>query len=97
MKTFGRSTLADVQRRAAVSRCCRQQREQGVQEIEGSIAIPESGRHPRHENDGFVRIGVDMILHLDVLKATLAKEDASGEAFSSSTSKQMSLDLEDLW
>jgi hypothetical protein len=68
----------------------------GGQAIDGSTAIPESGRHPRHENDGFVRIGVDMILHLDELKATLPKEDASGEAFSTSTTKQMSLDLEDL-
>jgi hypothetical protein len=38
-----------------------------------------------------------MILYLDELKATLPKEDASGEAFSTSTTKQMSLDLEDLW
>ena len=68
-----------------------------AQEIGGGIGIPERGHHPRQENDGFFRIGVDMTLHLDVLKNTLPKEDVSDGASGAGTTKQMSLDLEDLW
>jgi hypothetical protein len=86
-----------VLQRAAVSPCWTQQREQAAQEIGGSIAMPEGGRRLGRENDGFARIRVNMILHLDVLKAGLPKEDASGGVLRVSTAKQVSLELDDLW
>ena len=40
-------------------------------EVLGSIAIPKRG------NDGFVRTGVDVVFHLEMLKLPLPKGDAS--------------------
>lgn len=44
------------------------------QKIRNSIARPEGGHRLGRENDGFVRIGVSMILQLDVLKAKLPRK-----------------------
>jgi hypothetical protein len=64
----------------------------------GSVAIPKSAEGSKRESDGFVRIGVDVIFHLDVLKPPLPKGDASDRApAGASTRKQMSLDPDDLW
>jgi hypothetical protein len=46
----------------------------------GSVAIPKSAEGSKRESDGFVRIGVDVIFHLDVLKPSLPKGDASDVA-----------------
>ncbi|KAE8754028.1 hypothetical protein FSO04_42030 [Paraburkholderia madseniana] len=51
----------------------------------------------RRPNDGIVRIGVDVVVHIDVLKSPLPKGDASDGAAGANTKKQMSLDLDDLW
>ena len=59
-------------------------------EVLGSIAIP------KRENDGFVRLGVNVVFHPDVLKPPSPKGDASDRASRAITRKQMSLDLEDL-
>ena len=66
-------------------------------EVAGSSAIPKSAEGSKRENDGFVRIGVDVVFHLDVLKPLLPMGDASGGAAGANTKKQMSLDLDDLW
>lgn len=50
----------------------------------------------RRPNDGIVRIGVDVVVHIDVLKSPLPKGDASDGATGANTKKQMSLDLDDL-
>jgi hypothetical protein len=68
-----------------------------AQEGEGSGAIPSGGRAPEQGSDGFVRIGVDVVFHLDVLKPPLPNGDASGGVPGAGTKKQMSLDLDDLW
>ena len=68
-----------------------------AQEIGSGIASPESGNYGRAKNDGFVRIGVDMILNLEILKAALPKEDASDGASGAGATRQISLDLEDWW
>jgi hypothetical protein len=68
-----------------------------AQEGEGSVAIPASGRAPEPGNAGFVRISVDVVFHLDVLKPPLPKGDASGGVPGACTKQQMSLDVEDLW
>jgi hypothetical protein len=59
-------------------------------------AIPESGRAPPPQPDGFVWIGDGVVFHLDVLKLTSPEGDASAATFDVGTEKQMSLDLEDL-
>lgn len=68
-----------------------------AEEVVDSIAIPKSGDGPQQENDGFVRIGVHVVFHLDVLKPPLPKRDASDGAPGANTKKQMSLELDDLW
>ncbi|MGF6902636.1 hypothetical protein [Paraburkholderia sp. GAS348] len=50
----------------------------------------------RRPNDAIVRIGVDVVVHFDVLKPPLSKRDASDGAAGANTKKQMSLDLDDL-
>jgi hypothetical protein len=67
-----------------------------MQEEEGSVAHPGSGFHAQRPDDGVVRIGVDAIFHLDVLKLTAPKVDGSDAPFGGKTKRQMSLDLEDL-
>ena len=67
-----------------------------AQGIEGNVAIPKRGHGPKQANDGFVRIGVDVVFHPDVLKPPLPKGDASDGAPGTNTREQMSLDLEDL-
>ncbi|NPT46392.1 hypothetical protein GNZ12_34715 [Paraburkholderia sp. 1N] len=68
-----------------------------AEEVVGSIAVPKSTEGSKRGNDGFVRICGDVIFHLDVLKLTLPKGDASGAPVNAKVKKQMSLDLEDLW
>ena len=46
----------------------------GAEELAGSIAIPKIAEGSKRENDGFVRPGVDVIFHLDVLKPPLPSE-----------------------
>lgn len=52
---------------------------------------------PKRESDGFVRLGVDVVFHLDVLKSPLPKGNVSDGAHSANAKKQMSLELDDLW
>jgi hypothetical protein len=66
-------------------------------ELAGSIAIPKSALDPKREKDGFVRLGVDVVFHLDVLKLTLRNGDACNAPCNAKAKKQMSLDLEDLY
>jgi hypothetical protein len=68
-----------------------------AEEVVGSIAIPKSADGSKRGNDGFVRIGVDVVFHPDVLKPPLPKGDASDRGPGASTRKQMSLDPDDLW
>ncbi|MDT8843111.1 hypothetical protein ParKJ_37370 [Paraburkholderia fungorum] len=63
----------------------------------GSITIPKSAEGSKRENDGFVRFGVDVVFHLDVLKPPLPKGNVSDGAPGANTRKQMSLELEDWW
>ncbi|SOE98813.1 hypothetical protein SAMN05446635_6796 [Burkholderia sp. OK233] len=65
-------------------------------EVDGSIAMLNSGDAPKLESDDTVRIGVDVVFNLDVLKPSLPTEPASGEVHRANTKEQMSLDLEDL-
>lgn len=69
----------------------------GVGESFGSLTIPKSAVSPRRENEGFVRIGVDVIFHRYVLKPTLPKNHASDAATGTVTKKQISLELDDGW
>jgi hypothetical protein len=69
----------------------------GAGESVGSLTIPKSAVSPKRENDGFVRIGVDVVFHLDVLKPLLPKNHASDAAPGTVTKKQMSLELDDGW
>ena len=48
-----------------------------AEEVVGSIAIPQSVEGPKRENDGFVRLGVDVVFHPDVLKPPLPKGNVS--------------------
>jgi hypothetical protein len=68
-----------------------------AQEGECSVALPQSGLVPKQPSDGFVRIGGDVVFHLDVLKLPLANGDASDGGAGEKTKKQMSLDLDDWW
>ena len=68
-----------------------------VRKGEGSVADPENGPGPNQPDDGFVQICGDVVFHLDVLKLTLRKGDASDAPFNAKAKKQMSLDLENLW
>ena len=68
-----------------------------AEEVVGSIAIPKSAEGSKRGNDGFVRISGDVVFHLDVLKLTLRKGDASDTPLIARAKKQMSLNLEDLW
>ncbi|CAB3780257.1 hypothetical protein [Paraburkholderia caffeinilytica] len=63
----------------------------------GSIAIPKIAESPKQENDGFVRLGVDLVFHLDVLKPWMPKAAVSDGASGANTKKQMSLELDDWW
>ena len=62
-----------------------------------TITIPKIAGSPKRENDGFVRLGVHVVFHLDVLKSPLPKGNVSDGAHGANTKKQMSLDLDDLW
>jgi hypothetical protein len=62
-----------------------------------SITIPKIAEGSKRENDGFVRLGVDVVFHLDVLKPSLPKGNVSAGAPGANTRKQMSLELEDWW
>ena len=79
-----------MQLRSVVTRCWRTQREQGGGGGSGQHRYPEKRRGLERENGGFVRIGAEVVFHLDVLKPTLQ------EGVGTHTKKQMSLDLEDL-
>jgi hypothetical protein len=68
-----------------------------AEEPVSSIAIPKSAEAPKQGNDGFVRIGVDVIFHLDVLKPPLPKGNVSDGARGANAKKQMSLELDDWW
>jgi hypothetical protein len=69
----------------------------GAEELAGSIAIPKSAEGSKRENDGFVRLGVDVVFHLDVLKPPLPKGNVSDGAPGANAKKQMSLELDDGW
>lgn len=60
-----------------------------------SIAIPKIAESPKRENDGFVRLGEDVVFHPDVLKPPLPKGDVPDGAPGANTKKQMSLELDD--
>lgn len=68
-----------------------------AEEVVGSVAIPKSAEVSKPENDGFVRIGVEVVFHLDVLKPWMPKADEYGDAYGVNTKKQMSLELDDWW
>jgi hypothetical protein len=68
-----------------------------AEELVGSIAIPKNAEGPKWEKDGFVRIGVNVVFYLDVLKPPLLKGDVSDGVPGADTKKQMSLDLDDWW
>lgn len=68
------------------------------QEGECSVALPQSGLVPKQPNDGFVRIGGDVVSHLDVLKPALSNGDPSdGATDAKKATKQMSLELDHWW
>jgi hypothetical protein len=69
----------------------------GAGESVGSITIPKSAEGPKQGNDGFVRLGVDVVFHLDVLKPPLPKGNVSDSAPGTNAKKQMSLELDDGW
>lgn len=70
---------------------------QGGAPDRGHHCFRDKRHHPRRKSDGFVRGGANMILHIDVFKAALPKDDAFDGPLGARTTKQMSLDLEDLW
>ncbi|MFM0030773.1 hypothetical protein PQR70_31620 [Paraburkholderia madseniana] len=67
----------------------------GAEELAGSIAIPKSALDPKREKDGFVRLGVDVVFRLDVLKPPSPKGNVSDGAPGANAKKQMSLELDD--
>ncbi|MEZ0606557.1 hypothetical protein ACAX43_31190 [Paraburkholderia sp. IW21] len=67
------------------------------QEGNGSLPFPRPGNGLEQENDGFVRIGVDVVFHPDVLKTTVAKGRCTRRQSCASTKKPMSLELDDWW
>jgi hypothetical protein len=67
----------------------------GAGEPVGSITIPKSAEGSKRENDGFVRLGVDVVFHLDVLKRPSRRGDVSSGAPDANTKKQMPLELDD--
>ncbi len=67
----------------------------GAEEVVGSIAIPNIAESPKRESDGFVRLGVDVVFHLDVLKPPSPKGNVSDGAPGANAKKQMSLELDD--
>jgi hypothetical protein len=69
----------------------------GAEEPVGSITIPKIAGCPKRENDGFVRLGVNLVFHLDVLKPPLPKRHVSDGAPGANAKKQMSLELDDWW
>ncbi|WP_035553150.1 MULTISPECIES: hypothetical protein [Burkholderiaceae] len=69
----------------------------GAGEPVGSITIPKSAEGSKRENDGFVRLGMDVVFHPDVLKPPMPKGNVSDGAPGASTRKQMSLELDDWW
>lgn len=97
MTPFARNTPADVPQRAAVTRCSRPQREKrsaGEREPHyggGARQSMEAG------NGGFVQVGVDMTLHLDVFKASLPKLMRLAELLAQIRRNRCRWDLEDLW
>ncbi|MGF7000147.1 hypothetical protein [Paraburkholderia sp. GAS32] len=68
-----------------------------AEEVPGSVAIPKRAEVSKRENDGFVRIGVEVVFHLDVLKPWMPKADVSDDASGVNMKKQMSLELDDWW
>ena len=64
----------------------------GAGEPVGSITIPKSAEGSKRENDGFVRIGVDVVFHPDVLKPRLPKGDVFDGVAGADTKNQMPLD-----
>jgi hypothetical protein len=67
----------------------------GAEELAGSIAIPKAAEGPKQGNDGFVRLGLDVVFHLDVLKPPLPKRSVCDGTPGADTKKQMSLELDD--
>jgi hypothetical protein len=61
----------------------------------GSIAIQKIAGRPKRGNDGFVRLGVDVVFHLDVLKPPSPKGNVSDVAPGANAKTQMSLELDD--
>jgi hypothetical protein len=92
MKRFGPSTPAGVRHRAAVSRCWRTQRERlAVQVREGSAAPVENDLVARRPNDGIVRIGVDVVVHIDVLKQAARRSQVFACAVARASRRKLKL------
>ncbi|WP_211708840.1 hypothetical protein [Paraburkholderia aspalathi] len=64
--------------------------------VQRNVGDREGGPVPERLDNGFIRIGVGVLFHLDVLKPPLPKRDASDGAPGANTKKQMSLELDDL-
>jgi hypothetical protein len=67
----------------------------GTEELVGKTTVPKIDESPKQENDGFVRLGVDVVFHLDVLKRPSRRGDVSSGAPDANTKKQMPLELDD--
>ncbi|MFL9862209.1 hypothetical protein PQR72_41930 [Paraburkholderia madseniana] len=67
-----------------------------TQEAKGNIAVSKNDQATKFQNDDFVRIGMDAVFHLDVLKPALPEGETGNGPPDAGSKKQMTLDLDDV-